>query len=94
MAIQNIKHGGLRRFFERRDASKVHVAHAARLRRILEALDGPMPLWTLGGRPGYRLHRLSGDRAGYWAVRVSVNWRIVFRVEGEHVFDVDLMDYH
>ena len=37
---------------------------------------------------------LPGDRRGQWSVRVSGNWRIVFRfVEGEAV-DVDLIDYH
>ena len=45
-------------------------------------------------RPTYRLHPLKGDRQGQWSVRVSGNWRIVFRfVDGEAV-DVDLADYH
>ena len=29
----------------------------------------------------YRLHPLTGDRRGQWSVRVSGNWRIVFRFE-------------
>ena len=34
--------------------------------------------------PGWRLHPLSGNRKGFWAVRVSGNWRIAFRfVTGE-----------
>ena len=38
--------------------------------------------------------RREGRPAGQWSVRVSGNWRIVFRfVEGEAV-DVDLIDYH
>jgi proteic killer suppression protein len=44
--------------------------------------------------PGYRLHRLSGDREGQWAVSVSGNWRLVFEFEGEEVTDVELVDYH
>ena len=32
-------------------------------------------------KPGYRLHRLKGDKAGLWAVNVSGNWRIVFKFE-------------
>ena len=44
--------------------------------------------------PGFRLHPLKGDRAGYWAVDVSGNWRVVFRFEGVHASDVDLVDYH
>ena len=35
-----------------------------------------------------------GDRKGYWSVRVSANWRIVFRFEGGNIYDVDLIDYH
>jgi proteic killer suppression protein len=44
--------------------------------------------------PGYRLHRLKGDRAGTWSVSVSGNWRVTFTFEGEEAFDVDLEDYH
>ncbi len=45
-------------------------------------------------RRGFGLHRLTGDRAGYWAVTVSANWRIVFRFQEGDVCDVDLIDYH
>jgi toxin HigB-1 len=44
--------------------------------------------------PGFRPHPLKGDRAGYWAVTVSGNWRIVFRFAGGRASDVDLIDYH
>ena len=44
--------------------------------------------------PGYRLHRLRADRAGYWSVRVSGNWRLIFRFERGEAVDVDLIDYH
>ena len=44
--------------------------------------------------PGYRLHPLGGDRRGYWSVRVSRNWRIIFRFTGMNVCEVDLLDYH
>lgn len=44
--------------------------------------------------PGYRLHPLVGSLKGYWSVRVSGNWRIVFRFEDKSAFDVDLVDYH
>ena len=44
--------------------------------------------------PGYRLHPLKGDRAGYWSIRVSGNRRIVFRFRDGEPVDVDLVDYH
>ena len=93
MAIERIKHRGLRRFFQFGDSRQLHPSHVGRIGRILAALDDVYPLEALS-RPDYRLHPLQGDRKGLWAVRVSSNWRIVFRVEGGRVFDVDLMDYH
>ena len=44
--------------------------------------------------PGYRLHALSGNLLGYWSIRVTGNWRMVFRFEDGEAHDVDLIDYH
>ena len=44
--------------------------------------------------PGWRLHRLSGDRAGFYAVSVSGNWRLIFRFDGQDAVDVEYLDYH
>ena len=64
-----------------------------RIRRILTELGAAQSAQDVD-LPGYRLHPLKGDRQGQWSVRVSGNWRIVFRfVDGEAV-DVDLIDYH
>ena len=44
--------------------------------------------------PGYKLHRLLGQEKGTWSVRVSGNWRVTFKFEGEDATDVDYVDYH
>jgi proteic killer suppression protein len=44
--------------------------------------------------PGYRLHPLTGELKGFWSVRVTGNWRIVFRFEDGNALDIDLVDYH
>jgi toxin HigB-1 len=44
--------------------------------------------------PGFRLHPLKGDFAGFWSVTVRANWRIIFRFEDGNVTDVDTVDYH
>ena len=44
--------------------------------------------------PECRLHPLQGDRRGRWSVRVSANWRIVFRFEDFEAIDMDLGDHH
>jgi proteic killer suppression protein len=43
---------------------------------------------------GYYFHALKGDLKGFYSVRVSGNWRIIFRFEGENAVDVDYIDYH
>ena len=64
-----------------------------RIRRILADLDVAERPADLD-LPGYRLHLLRGARAGQWSVRVSGNWRVVFRFEGGDAIEVDLVDYH
>jgi proteic killer suppression protein len=91
--IRRFRHRGLERFFRSGDTSGINAQHAARLRRLLTSLNtssGPAGM----NLPGYRLHRLRGDREGQWAVSVSGNWRLVFEFEGEEVTDVELVDYH
>jgi toxin HigB-1 len=44
--------------------------------------------------PGWRLHSLSGDLAGYWSITVSGNWRLIFRFDGKDAELVDYVDYH
>ncbi len=40
------------------------------------------------------MHQLRGNLRGFWSIRITGNWRIVFRFEGDDVYDVDLVDYH
>ena len=89
--IEHCRHRGLRLLLENGNRRGVPPAHAAKIERILDALDaaaGPHEL-DLNG-----LHALRGDRRGYWAVTVSANWRITFRFDGGDVYDLDLVDYH
>jgi proteic killer suppression protein len=44
--------------------------------------------------PGNRLHRLVGELAGFHAIRVNDQYRIIFRFDGEHAVDVRCADYH
>ena len=64
------------------------------VRRKLDQIDTVTKLDDLRVPPGNRLHALEGDRAGYHAVRVNDQYRIVFRFDGEHANDVRCTDYH
>ena len=86
-------HKGLRALHEADRPQGLSQALVPRIRRILGNL-GAATMPTDLDIPGYRLHALKGPRAGYWSVRVSGNWRIVFRFDGGEPVDVDLVDYH
>ncbi|MBW7931509.1 MAG: type II toxin-antitoxin system RelE/ParE family toxin [Gammaproteobacteria bacterium] len=91
--IRGFRHKGLLRLYESGSTRDVPASLVPRLSRVLARLDvaaspGDMNL------PGWRLHRLKGDRAGCWSVWISGNWRLVFRFDGVEARDVDLVDYH
>lgn len=40
------------------------------------------------------LETLHGDRSGQWSIRINDQWRLCFRFENGHAFDVEIVDYH
>lgn len=91
--IRRIRHRGLRRLYDEDDRRGINAKHVERIRRILAYLDRATEPRDLD-LPGWRLHPLRGDLAGFWSVTVTANWRIVFRLEDGDVTDVDYVDYH
>ena len=93
MVIKSFRHKGLGLFFQTGRKSGIQPHHAARIRLILGAVDDASGSQDLDSRR-LGLHKLSGELAGFWAVKVSGNWRIVFRFEGEDATEVDYPDFH
>ncbi len=92
--IETIAHKGLRLLWEKNNSSKLPTEQVEKIKRILSVLNTAKTLDPIKAIPGYRLHQLSGDLKGYWAIWVTGNYRIVFRFEGENVFDINYIDYH
>ena len=91
--IQGFRHKGLKLFYETGSKAGIVADHAKRLRVLLARLDAASRPEDMN-LPGARLHPLSGEWRGYWAVNVSGNWRLIFRFEGAEAHDVDYRDYH
>jgi len=67
------------------------------LRRSLDKLyilDQCASLDELRTPPSNHLETLTGDRMGQHSIRINQQWRICFRWEGSHAFDVEITDYH
>ena len=77
-----------------------NTRHARRLPRDLwrvaqrKALDAAAGLDDLRIPAGNRLERLKGTRAGQHSVRINDQYRVTFRWESGHAYEVGVEDYH
>ena len=94
MKIRSISHRGLRRFVENDDGRELRGDLEARIRRVITALVLAPDVENILGPPGWRIHQLTGDRAGTWSMSVSGNWRITFTIQSGDIMDLNLEDYH
>ncbi|MGB5158506.1 type II toxin-antitoxin system RelE/ParE family toxin [Desulfobacterium sp. N47] len=78
--IQKIKHKGLKALFESGVSSGVDAQHIVRLRKILALLETSETMEDMD-LPGLELHPLKGNRKGDWAVKISGNRRITFKIQ-------------
>jgi len=91
--IQKFKHKGLKRLFESGISNGVEPQHVTRIWKILALLETAENLEDMD-LPGLGLHQLKGNRKGTWAVKVSGNWRITFKIQSGDAFDLNYEDYH
>jgi proteic killer suppression protein len=91
--ITSFTHKGLEDFFYDGSKRGIQPRHAQKLEDILDRLDAAHRVEDMR-YPGSDLHPLKGDLAGYWAVKVSGNWRIIFRFGDGNASHVDYRDYH
>ncbi|MGQ0559491.1 MAG: type II toxin-antitoxin system RelE/ParE family toxin [Sphingosinicella sp.] len=96
MRIGNVIHKGLRRFIEDDDPSGLQPAVVAKVRRMVSFLQDMEKEGELRTVPGWKAHRLTGDRKGAWSLFVTKNWRMTFRIDEDEnaLIDLDFEDYH
>lgn len=61
---------------------------------LLDALHVASSLEPLRVLRAVKLHSLTGDRKGYWAMTVNERWRITFRFADGDAHRVAIEDYH
>jgi proteic killer suppression protein len=93
LVIRSFRHAGLERFFLTGSKAGIQPKHAARLEEQLSVLNVAKSAEPMSV-PGWNLRALKGELAGCWAIKVSGNWRVVFRFDGEDAILVDYLDYH
>ena len=94
MKLRSIRHKGLKRFIEDDDSREIRQDMVNRTRNILSALIAAQSIENVEGPPGWRIHQLTGDRAGTWSLSVTGNWRITFELINGEICNLNLEDYH
>ena len=91
--IKSFAHKGLEKFFLDGVKKGIQAKHAQKLADLLDRLNASSAVKDMNF-PGSGLHQLKGNLRGYWSVKVSGNWRLIFQFKNGDAFDVDYIDYH
>jgi len=93
--IQNFKHKGLKLLWEQGNQSKLPADQVGRIERMLEIIDTIQQVpEDFGAYQNWNIHKLSGELKDFWSIKVNKNYRIIFRFDGQHTYDLDYIDYH
>ena len=96
MIVRSIRHRGLHQLFENNSSRLLKQDLVERVRGIVTALAiaETMEGFVREAAPGWRVHRLSGERRNEWSVSASANWRITFVERDGMIERLNLEDYH
>ena len=95
--IQSFADGTTADIFRERntkDARRVPQTLWRIVQRKLKMLDVAARVDDLESPPGNRLKPLKGQMRGRYSIRVNEQFRITFRWENGHAFEVAVEDYH
>ncbi len=91
--IKSFRHKGLEAFFLTGTKKGIQPNQAQKLADLLDRLDAAEMVNDMRF-PGSDLHPLKGNLEGFWAVRISGNWRVIFQFHKGDAYVVDYKDYH
>ena len=63
-------------------------------RRKLRILNNSQNIGDLMIPPSNRLEKLSGNLKDFYSIRINDQWRIIFKWDNNHAFEVQIVDYH
>lgn len=91
--IKSWKHKGLKQFYETGNTAGIQPKLAGIISLVLFQLANAVKPEDMN-TPGNYFHKLKGELAGYYSVKINANWRIIFQFQGEDAVNVKLVDYH
>ena len=91
--IKSFRNKALRKLYENGDRSGLPFSQIDRIENRLGTLDAAREAEDMNVA-GYGFHKLTGNLKGFYAVKITGNWRLVFRFEDGDAWDVDHLEYH
>ena len=82
---------------DKRSKSTLPAFMILKILRVLTIIDAlEMVPDDLQNLPFLRPHPLKGDLQGFWSMRITGYWRIIFRFDNKrhNAYDLDFIDYH
>lgn len=94
MSIQSFKCKHTAAVFVGVNSRRFSVAIQKAAQRKLLLLSEAEVVEDLRSPPSNHLEILKGDRFGYYSIRINNQWRLCFRWQDGHAYDVEIVDYH
>ena len=83
--------------WERNESKSLPRAHWLRAKALLTIMHATQTLEDLrihAEPPNTRLHKLTGDRQGYWSITIRLPWCITFKFSKGEFSEVMIENYH
>jgi len=96
MDIKSFSHKGLKKLYLEDNEAGVDTQIANKLRTRLAYIENMATITALlKPKHLWRAHQLKGNRAGTWALDVTANRRLTFKIDKDDaIIELDLEDYH
>ena len=91
--IKSVKGAATRQFIEGGKSKFSGLDTALALRRLAE-LNATPSLQALSQLNSVGLHKLKGDLKDFWSIDVNGPWRILFKFDNGHAYEVHIHDPH
>ena len=92
--IKNFLDKETEKIFNQQFSQKIpHSIQKTALRKLIMIANAES-IKDLKVPPANHLEQLSGDRKGQYSIRINSQFRICFKMSGNDVYDVEIVDYH
>ena len=91
--IQSFKCRDTQSMFQGQRVKRFANVESAAMRK-LAMLNRVRVVADLRISPANRVEALTGDRKGYYGIRINSQWRICLKFRAGHADDVEIVDYH